>query len=49
MKEKEGFDEILKQILIKLEKQEQTKNAILDRLTKLETNRKHTSSKKSKR
>lgn len=49
VKEKEGFDEILKQILIKLEKQEQTKNAILDRLTKLETNRKHTSSKKSKR
>lgn len=30
VKEKEGFDEILKQILIKLEKQEQTKNAILD-------------------
>lgn len=49
VKEKEGLDEILKQILIKLDKQEQTNKIILERLTKLETNSKKINNKKTKR
>lgn len=49
VKEKEGLDEILKRILIKLDKQEQTNKVILERLTKLEADRKKTYNKKAKR
>lgn len=48
VKGNEVTDKIIKQILIKLDKQEQSNKVILERLTKLQENRKKANNKKTR-